>query len=102
MRDRSYSRSQSRDGLRKKLEDISDKITNKEESNVKLIELMKNLGDIGEKITEKPVENPSHFIEVISQPIETFNIEIQKTTSKFKINTGAPKTLAGKLVTYLF
>ena len=39
LRDRSYSRSQSRDSsIRRKLNDISDKITNREESNVKLIE----------------------------------------------------------------
>lgn len=87
MRDRSYSRSQSRDSIRKKLEDISDQLTNKEESNVKLIELMKTLSDIGEKLPEssnsgKVVTNNSHFVEVISQPIETFNIEVQKTTSK--------------------
>ena len=62
---------------------------------------MKSLGDIGEKITETSDNstkvNPTNFVEVISQPIETFNIEVQKTTSKFKIDTGAPKTLAGKL-----
>ena len=99
LRDRSYSRSKSRDGLRKKLEDISDQLTNKNESNTKLIELMKTLGDIGDKLPEGSSSDNvvTDIVEVISQPIETFNIEVQKTTSKFKIDTGAPKTLAGRL-----
>ena len=59
--------------------------------------MMKSLGDIGEKLSEKPVEQEYHYVEVTSEPIEIFNVEVQKTTSKFKIDMGAPKTLTGKL-----
>ena len=79
LRNRSYSRSQSRDNISKQLEDISDKITKREESNIQLIELMKSLGEIGTKSVEEPVENPSHFVEVISKPIEIIKEEGQIT-----------------------
>ena len=80
--------------MREKLQELLDKLGSRSTNNTKMMQVLEDLGKIrGDFSDESGAAHDLHVVEMCQMPIETYNIETRRT-KKFKLDTGAPKSVA--------